>query len=792
MTVAKFSVAARTLVHLGAELITSDEVALNELIKNAFDAESERVKISFHIPVPLAAVQHAVAAIRAARTSGEIKAAIKAIRSEIETAVQGLPGGNERDALFEKLAVIESTTARDQLLEQLEQLNYLTVEDTGSGMTESDLEEVFLRIGTDSRLESHSSGKLQRRILGNKGIGRLAMMRLGDRASVTSWTRPGDAHAIDFDWRAFEDASKQIDDIPLQVRSVPQPRDAESGTVIAICALKAPWTSALVEDKVVNRFVRRLQNPFAAPVNEEEPAGFPIDIHVNNGRRVSIAPMKKVLADHAQADFELRFDPDGVEGAANEAVILVSELNDHRRGGDPVIAQRSTDDVLRKIGTELSELNDVGPFTAKIRWFNRDQLRKETTLDSTWKAAQKELDLWSGGIAIYRDGFRIGFTGQSTGEDWLGLDSSALKRSGFTVNRIQVVGALLISREDNPGLIDRSNREGLIDSRQANIVRQILIYFGIEELRRHIDHEGREDKKAQLEALVESAPATIRERATKAEQGLMEIRSKVSPEVRPTIKSIANHLHFIKSEVKLFEEASKQAIGRREDILELAGVGTVMSGVLHELTRTTGNTRQLLQKLSKGESPKTQALLDKLDAEVKAINTRLRQLDPLTPSGRHRKELFDLTALLRTIVDGYAARFERHEIKCELHIAGSDETRVMVNMVRGFVSLAVENLMTNSIYWVQQGLKAGETERLIELELDPVSRTLTFRDNGPGISASDKQRIFTAGFSLRHRGQGLGLFIAAEVATYHKAKLTLDSIDDDGRYRGFVLELPQE
>ena len=46
-----FSVAARTLVHLGAELITSDEVAINELIKNAFDAESPRVKIDIHIPI---------------------------------------------------------------------------------------------------------------------------------------------------------------------------------------------------------------------------------------------------------------------------------------------------------------------------------------------------------------------------------------------------------------------------------------------------------------------------------------------------------------------------------------------------------------------------------------------------------------------------------------------------------------------------------------------------------------------------------------------------------------------
>lgn len=40
-----FKVAARTLRHLGGELITSDEMALNELIKNAFDAGSKRVKV---------------------------------------------------------------------------------------------------------------------------------------------------------------------------------------------------------------------------------------------------------------------------------------------------------------------------------------------------------------------------------------------------------------------------------------------------------------------------------------------------------------------------------------------------------------------------------------------------------------------------------------------------------------------------------------------------------------------------------------------------------------------------
>ncbi|UUM28393.1 hypothetical protein NQU59_04530 [Acinetobacter colistiniresistens] len=48
-----FKIAARTLRHLGAELITSEEMALNELMKNSFDAHSEDVKIKIKYPMSL-------------------------------------------------------------------------------------------------------------------------------------------------------------------------------------------------------------------------------------------------------------------------------------------------------------------------------------------------------------------------------------------------------------------------------------------------------------------------------------------------------------------------------------------------------------------------------------------------------------------------------------------------------------------------------------------------------------------------------------------------------------------
>ena len=47
-----FKVAARTILQLGSELISSDSIAFNELIKNGFDAGSSRVEIEFLIRVP--------------------------------------------------------------------------------------------------------------------------------------------------------------------------------------------------------------------------------------------------------------------------------------------------------------------------------------------------------------------------------------------------------------------------------------------------------------------------------------------------------------------------------------------------------------------------------------------------------------------------------------------------------------------------------------------------------------------------------------------------------------------
>ena len=65
-----FRVSARTIIQLGAELISSDAVALLELIKNAFDAGSQRVTIEVVVRIPYPIVQDLKERMRLSRIDG--------------------------------------------------------------------------------------------------------------------------------------------------------------------------------------------------------------------------------------------------------------------------------------------------------------------------------------------------------------------------------------------------------------------------------------------------------------------------------------------------------------------------------------------------------------------------------------------------------------------------------------------------------------------------------------------------------------------------------------------------
>jgi signal transduction histidine kinase len=144
---------------------------------------------------------------------------------------------------------------------------------------------------------------------------------------------------------------------------------------------------------------------------------------------------------------------------------------------------------------------------------------------------------------------------------------------------------------------------------------------------------------------------------------------------------------------------------------------------------------------------------------------------------------------VRDVLLSHREHFQAEGITSTFVVEPEAESRVTVTLVRGMIVQIMENLISNSVYWLRQAKRLDpDFSPRIEVVLDTQGREIRFSDNGPGISAEDAPKVFDAFFTNRPAGggKGLGLFISREIAKYHGAGLDLVP-GDDGVLRTFVV-----
>jgi signal transduction histidine kinase/uncharacterized DUF497 family protein len=122
-----------------------------------------------------------------------------------------------------------------------------------------------------------------------------------------------------------------------------------------------------------------------------------------------------------------------------------------------------------------SHTPQCGPFRIELRVWDRDQASMSKLAHeygSTIADVRRDLDD-AAGINIYRDGFRVLPYGEPR-NDWLRLDLRRVQNPTLRLSNNQVVGYVLISADDNPLLHDQSNREGLIEGPALDDLRELV------------------------------------------------------------------------------------------------------------------------------------------------------------------------------------------------------------------------------------------------------------------------------------------------------------------------------
>lgn len=677
------------LVHtLGSELISSEHVALMELIKNAYDADATQIVIRF---------------------SGNL--------------VQG-------DGQIE-------------------------VWDNGHGMSAQVIRDVWLDIATPYRQNNQRSESGARRVLGEKGIGRLAASRIGRFTEIVTKREDKDEASFNLDWNEFS-RDIYLDEIQVEVSereplvfaelgesaNVFGPAEQYHGTVVRMRQLKQDWTA-----NDISRL--RLELSRMVPPRPDESLGevahpthsirleLPVEFEHLGGQVVATD-----VLDHPDYSIVGILDSDGT------AVLRYSE----RRSG-------RTEEFVREFRVSGHEVGTTrppscGPLAVDIRVWDLDT--------EAFKSARSALNIESAsvreyrrhikdhsGIGLFRDGFRVQPFGQAS-YDWLNLDARRVNNPTLALSNNQISGFIFVTANENEGLRDRSHREGLIDTVEYEDLKEVTLKIVNElEVRRRMSRH----KTRQPDARPGGRNGLFDDFKLESLQGLAHGR----PDDVTLNEVISETLQEVEAGAARVQEVLMQ-------FSRLATLGTLVDLVLHEGRSALMHVRTSAENvgfcledsatLEKSIHESAKNNLTKLDVGVETLSAMFNRLGPMSGRRRGRPRPVSLKLLVDQGLE--LQRPELGRLKIALEVDVSDET-VTVDPSEIFQILI--NLVGNSAYWVTQTENDSRKIKVYAHRDDAGNIIIGVNDNGPGILEEERERVFDEYFTRRVDGTGLGLSI---------------------------------
>ncbi len=248
------------------------------------------------------------------------------------------------------------------------------------------------------------------------------------------------------------------------------------------------------------------------------------------------------------------------------------------------------------------------------------------------------------------------------------------------------------------------------------------------------------------------------------------------------------HLAWLAVAQDLTEERAKQGLQQQLAHAEkLAAVGRLAAGVAHELNNPLGNVllyaKLLLEDLepSADGSANARHIVDNT-LRCKAIVQGLLEYAKRSDARMAETDLNELVAASVPLVEN---EFRRHGIRCELALTpGLPKVRCDGRQIQQLLV----NLMQN-------GLEATEGYGTVRvLTARPEAREaviVAVQDDGRGVPAEARSRVFEPFYTTKEQGTGLGLSICYGIVERHRGRIWLESrCEGPGRGSTFFVELP--
>jgi signal transduction histidine kinase len=675
-----FKPRARLLLQLGDQLIKNESIAIVELVKNSYDADANIVNVYMR---------------------------------NVDNEEEGI----------------------------------IIIEDDGYGMTAEIVEKVWLEPGSDFKSKKINnlevSPKYKRLPIGEKGIGRFGVHKLGSIIEMTTKAAGSKEVFVRIDWTLFNDY-KYLEDVPIELLERERPqlfKEGKTGTNITIRNLRKTWERGIARS--IKRSITSLVSPFEA-IDSFKPNFYILDkpgwfeglLEWQEVKDYSLFHFKIIIKNNSISDFFYEFTPWA-------SMPKVSGRTVGNKNG-LIEAFKFLEDEDK---TKFSLSNHkIGEITFEGYVFDLDAFVLKLGVSD--KSGFKEYLRNNGGIRVFREGLRVYDYGEPE-NDWLDLDHRRFQQPTKAISNNLILAAIYLNRQDSSDLLEKTNREGFVENEAYEKFKNSILHC-----LRLVETLREKDKRRVREVYgptPKSAPVM---------HLLLEAKNYVDEKVKdPEIKvQINKYLVKIEADYKRVSE----------NLLKAAGAGLSMSVVIHEVEKIIFEVAKVLEV--ENASDRVLKLVKHLSSLIDGYSDIIRKSNQ---TNQNLKEVID-QALFNT-----EYRLNSHEIevlKEYKDFKGNSKVKIARNLLIG----SLMNIIDNAIFWLEKAFEANENLRkkiLITLTEDSNNLNLIFADNGTGflIPTDDITEPFVSG---KPGGMGLGLHIASEIMEAQNGRLLFPELGD--------------
>jgi hypothetical protein len=588
-----FEVRPRILSILGDQLLRSPSLAVFELVKNAYDADATTCKVTLENP-------------------------------------------NDPDSAM------------------------IVVEDNGCGMDAKTIKEAWMVIATDFRDKQKkknlktSKGRV---VLGEKGLGRLAVHKLGRKLNLITRMKGGKEICVEFDWERLETAPdlaharvKLIERLPEHFKGL------KTGTRLIITFLKQEeWTRGEVRE--LHRSITSLCSPFNGPKD------FAVSLHLVHTENwldglLEASDVKKLSLWHVEgqfkedsAEYTYKFiPPSGISGLSKSSSVKKN------------VPLKTTENRVSK-RLDLRGLR-IGQVDFEFWLFYLDTAVLRSITDDI-KGLKTYLDQ-NGGVRIYRDGVRVYDFGEPD-NDWLELDARRINKPTSKISRTQILGVLRLSAEESTGLVEKANREGFISGKSYDRFKEAVTSVLID-----VEADMQIDRKRVRSVLGKGSGSNISTRIDELRESVKD--SKDLDKIEPHIKKL------------------EQEVERYTQVLMKAAVpGLAFGGMIHNVEKKLSELRSAVG---------AGAGISVIRNMVEDLHRAMSPVTILLKNSGMKKTT--ASWLIRQAMASAEYRFKAHKIIYTNGLAEGGSDFVINGPVQVLVG-AVTNLISNAIHWIDIG-----------------------------------------------------------------------------------------